>query len=192
MSPLAAMMQIVAAAERFRIARGQHRLHPPRLGVELHDAVHVVGDQDAAVAADLQAVRPAVIFDHQRPCPVRRDPEDAAEGNVDDVEIAVGVERRAFDEAIGRRARPVGVGPVGAHALAPEIVGHGREDLGLDQRGGVSRYIIVFWFTCRRNGCTIEDVDGASIAGQDRSALVSDALQRKRAQSRDPKADTPL
>ena len=67
-------------------------MHPPCPRVELHDAVPVVGDQDAPVAADLQPVGPAVIFDDQRPFPVRRDPEDAAEGDIDDVEIAVGIE----------------------------------------------------------------------------------------------------
>ena len=45
-------MQIVAAPERIRnCATRQHRLHPPCPRVEFHDAVPVVGDQDAPVAA---------------------------------------------------------------------------------------------------------------------------------------------
>src|SRR5258707_6329850 len=93
----------------------------------------IVGDEDAALSADLQAIRPAFIFDRERPLSVRRDLEDAAEGNIDDVQITVSVEGRAFDEAIGRMARPVSVGPLGADTLAAQLIGHRREDLGLDQ-----------------------------------------------------------
>ena len=81
-------MQIVASPERFGIARGQHRQHLPCPRVELHDPVHVVGDEDAALGVDLQPVGPAVILHHQRPLLVRRYFEDAAEGNIDDVKIA--------------------------------------------------------------------------------------------------------
>ena len=104
--------------------------------------MHIVGDQDAAVLADLQAVRPALIFDHQRPCLVGRDPEDAAEGNIDDVEIAVGVERRAFDETVGRLARPVGIGPIGAAPLRRKLSGMAEKIFVSMSFGGVSRYII--------------------------------------------------
>jgi len=48
----------------------------------------IIGDQDASVASDLEAVGPAVIFDDERPFLVRRDPEDASERDVDDVVIA--------------------------------------------------------------------------------------------------------
>src|SRR6266487_1273597 len=79
-------VQIVAPLEGFGIARRQHRLHPSRLCIELHNAVHVVGDKDASIGADLQTVGPAVIFCHQRPFAVRRDPKNATERNIDDVE----------------------------------------------------------------------------------------------------------
>ena len=59
-------MQIVAALEGLRVARGQDRQHPPRFGIELHDAVPVIGNQDAPVGIDLESVGPAVIFDDQR------------------------------------------------------------------------------------------------------------------------------
>ncbi|KAG5720602.1 hypothetical protein E4T56_gene17174, partial [Termitomyces sp. T112] len=64
-----------------------------------------------------------------------RDAEDAAEGNVDDVEVAVFVERRPLDEAVGRKSRPVGIGPV-APLPAAESVGHRGEERGLDQARG--------------------------------------------------------
>jgi hypothetical protein len=64
----------------------------PRVHIELHDAVAIVGDKDASVGTDLQAVGPAVIFCYQRPFAVRRDLEDASERDVDDAEIAVGIE----------------------------------------------------------------------------------------------------
>ena len=85
-------MQIVASAKRFGIARRQYRLHPPFLHVELHDAVHVVGDEDPSVRANLETVGPAVIFCRQRPVAVRCNPEDAPERDIHDVEIAVGIE----------------------------------------------------------------------------------------------------
>ena len=44
-------MQIVASLEGLRIARGQDRLHPPCLHIELHDAVPIVGNEDASVGA---------------------------------------------------------------------------------------------------------------------------------------------
>jgi hypothetical protein len=61
----------------------QDLLHPPCLRIELHDAVAIVGDKNAAVAADLEAVGPAVILDRERPFPVRRDLEDAPKWNID-------------------------------------------------------------------------------------------------------------
>ncbi len=85
-------MQIVAAFEGFGVARRQYRLHPPLRHVELHDAVHVVGDKDPSVRANLETVGPAVIFRRQRPFAVRCNPEDAPERDIHDVEIAVGVE----------------------------------------------------------------------------------------------------
>ena len=152
-------MQIVASAEGFGIARRQHLPHPPRPRIEFHDAVHVVGNQDAAVAADLQAVGPAVIFDHQRPCAVRRDPEDAPERNIDDVEIAFGVERRALDETVGRLARPVGIGPIGARRpCAGTFRASPRIFRCSISRGGVSRYIMLVASPLRSERCSIEDI----------------------------------
>jgi hypothetical protein len=108
------------------------------LASSIHDAVAIVGDKDAAIGRNLEAIRPAVIFDHQRPPAVGRDPKNAAERDIDDVEIARSVERRAFDKTIGGLARPVGVGPFRAHALAPVSLRNRRKHLCLDEpRRGV-------------------------------------------------------
>ena len=48
-------------------------------------------------------------------------------------EIAVRIERRPFDERVGRHPRPVGIGPIGALALAAEFLGHRGEDFRFDQ-----------------------------------------------------------
>src|SRR5215475_8200460 len=128
-------MQIVAPAERFGIARGQHALHAPGSSVTLHDAMPVVGDEYTSLRADLQTIRPALIFDHERPRAIRRNPEDSPEGNVDDIKIALGVEGRAFNEAVGGMTRPVRVGPFGRKTLAAEILRHRREQACLDQTG---------------------------------------------------------
>ena len=85
-------VQIVAALERFGIARRHQRLHSSCLYVEFHDAVHVVGDKHASFGVDLQPVGPAIVFDHKRPFAVRRDPEDPAKRDINDIEIALCVE----------------------------------------------------------------------------------------------------
>src|SRR5262249_54799648 len=87
--------------------------------------------------ADFQPIWPAVIFDRERPCSIRRKAEDAAKRYVDDVKIAFTIERWAFDEAVGRMARPVGIGPFGADVLAAEILGHRRKHVGLDMSWGL-------------------------------------------------------
>ena len=84
---------IFAAIEQERpLFQTNIRLNVSGACVELHDTVHVIGHKDAAVGADLQAVGPAVIFDHQRPRAIRRDAKNAPERNVDDIKIAIGVE----------------------------------------------------------------------------------------------------
>jgi hypothetical protein len=72
-------------------------------------------------------------LDCKRPRPIRGDGEDAAEGNVDDVEIALCVEGRTFDEAIDRLPAPVGVSPLGADAAPAKMFGHRREHACPDQ-----------------------------------------------------------
>jgi len=50
--------------------------------------VHVVGNEDAAASVDLQSIGPALVFNDERPFSVGGDAEDAAERDVDNVEIA--------------------------------------------------------------------------------------------------------
>jgi hypothetical protein len=54
--------------------------------------VPIVGHEDTSVGRDFQPVRPAAILDRERPLAAGGDLEDPPEGNVDDIEIAVGVE----------------------------------------------------------------------------------------------------
>src|SRR5438552_13103196 len=87
-------MQVVAASQGLAIAVPQKRADSIPLRIELHEAIHVVGHQHPAIRCDLQTIRPAIIFDYQRPDAVARNPENAAEGDIDDVEIPGLVERR--------------------------------------------------------------------------------------------------
>jgi hypothetical protein len=60
-------------------------------GIQQHDAVAVVRDEDATVPVNLQAVRFAFVLGDQIPIPVWRNAEDAPEGNVHHVQAAVAV-----------------------------------------------------------------------------------------------------
>ncbi len=83
---------------------------------------------------NFQAVRPAVILRDQIAVLPGREPEDAAEGDVDEIEIAGAIERRAFDEAVDLLAQPVGIGPVAALPVA-ELVRQTEMQLGGDALG---------------------------------------------------------
>jgi hypothetical protein len=97
----------------------------------------VVGNKDAAVIVDLEAVRLSVIFSGERKFPRRRDLEDLAVGDVRHIEIAVAVEREPFEKAVASDA-----------ALQPDVLLRAKlvrdagEDLGLDDRRGS-----VHWFS---------------------------------------------
>jgi len=108
-----------------------------RLHIELHDAVHVIGDQHASVSADLETVGPAVIFRDERPCTVGRDPERSARTGC----------RRYRDCRRRRNEGPSMKQSVGcpgrlasaqsrAHAFAPEVNRASAEKhLGFDKSG---------------------------------------------------------
>src|SRR5665213_3159035 len=123
--------QIVQPLEGLAVARGENRLDFARRRIEQQKAELVVGDVDASVAMDLQAVGPAVILDDELAFELRRQAEDAAERDVDEIEIAVAVEARPFEERIDLLAEPVGVGPCGA-LRAAKAVGQADMNLGLD------------------------------------------------------------
>ena len=58
----------------------------------------VIGDEDTSVLRNLQPVRFAVILGHKLKFARGRNAKDPTIGDIDDVEIAVPVERRALDE----------------------------------------------------------------------------------------------
>ena len=110
--------EVVEALEAFRIAMGEHRADRAGRGIQLHEAAPVVGDENAAVLVDAQSVGPAVVFACEGPVACGRNAEDAAERDIDHVEVARAVEGRALEEAVDRRAALVRVGPGRALAFA--------------------------------------------------------------------------
>src|SRR3954451_8483968 len=68
------------------------RRHSSRLRIEFHEPMLVIGDQNTTVRGDFKSVGPALVLDRERPFAAGRDPEDASKGNVDDIEIALGIE----------------------------------------------------------------------------------------------------
>lgn len=61
-----------------------------------------IGDEDATVAMDLQAIRFAVVLHHQFPVGTRINAEDAAVGHIDHIQIAGAVEGRPFEKTVDR------------------------------------------------------------------------------------------
>ena len=110
--------QVVHALEAFRAARLKQGRDLAGAGIEQEDAALVIGDEDAAVPVDLEPVRPAVIFGHQRPFACGADAEDAAERNVGDVEIAGTIEARPLEEGIEQLPHRIGIAPRRAPRLA--------------------------------------------------------------------------
>jgi hypothetical protein len=72
---------------------------------------------------ELHSVGPAFVLHDEIPCAFRIDAEDAPEWGVDDVQVALAIECRAFEEAFDFGVLPIRVGPAGAAFLA-EFAGH--------------------------------------------------------------------
>src|SRR5579864_6258404 len=104
-------VQVVETLEPFAEGGLEQRLDLSGLRIEQHQATPVVGDEDAAVLVDLQAVRPAVVLDDEFPSALRVDAEDSPERNVHAPEVSLAVERRPLEEAVHRCALAVGVRP---------------------------------------------------------------------------------
>ena len=79
-------MQIVDALEGLPPVAPEDGADGARRRIELHDAMAIIRDEDAAVLVDLQAIGLAVILGRQCDHAIGRDPEDPPPGHVDDIE----------------------------------------------------------------------------------------------------------
>jgi hypothetical protein len=84
--------------------------------------VAVVGDEDASVSRNLQAVRFALILGYKIEFARRRNAKDPAVRNIDDVETALPIERGTLDEGINRNATSIDDGPGIVGILTPEFI----------------------------------------------------------------------
>jgi hypothetical protein len=67
MSPFEAICRSLQPRNDSELRERSSGVTLPRPGVEFHQPVPVIGDQDAAFGVDLQPVRPTVIFGDLRP-----------------------------------------------------------------------------------------------------------------------------
>src|SRR5215469_5528619 len=83
-----AKVQIVEPLKASVVASIPYQSSPSGLRIKGQDAVSMVGDKNAAVSVNLEAVGDAVIFGKHRPNAIRRDSEHAAMCEVDTIQIA--------------------------------------------------------------------------------------------------------
>jgi hypothetical protein len=93
-----------------------------------------VGDEDAPVPVDLEAVGSAVVFADHVEASVRAHPEDPSPGNVDAIEVAVAVKRWSLEERVHVGAAALHAQPFGVAAALAQMIGQAGEDFGLDDR----------------------------------------------------------
>ena len=126
--------EVVQPLEAFRRQKVGERGNHTGARVEHHDAVAIVGDEDAAVLMDLEPVRLAVILAHEVDLAQRRHTKDPAVRHVGEVEKAVAVERGALEIEVDADLRP-GIAarhPAGPAAGPGEALRQHGDDLGLD------------------------------------------------------------
>src|SRR5205807_180091 len=114
--------EIVEALEALAVMGREDRLDRPARGVELHQAPPVVADEDAAIFVNLQPIRPAVVLADEIAIALGREPEHTSKRDVDEIEIAVAVERWPFEKAVDLLSEAVRVRPFGAR-LRTKLVG---------------------------------------------------------------------
>ena len=120
-------MQIVQSLEPLAVRPVEEHFGLADRRVDHHQPARMVGDEDAAVAVDLEPVGLAVIGRDHGEVAAGRYLEDLPIGDVGDIEVAVAVKRRPFDKAVARHPRLV------ARVLVrAQLVGDTGEDLGLD------------------------------------------------------------
>ena len=132
--PIAGKMQIVDALEGLPPVALEDGADGAGRGIEPHDPVPIIRDEDPAVLVDLEAIGLAVILGRQRDQAVGRDPEDAPPGHVDDIEIAGAIEGWPFQEAVRRLAAAHGLDPARCPPGDAVSVGNPGKDLCLDRR----------------------------------------------------------
>ncbi|CAM3718679.1 hypothetical protein BOBR111200_04610 [Bordetella bronchialis] len=132
--------QVVGPLEAFGIPVAQRRIDGAGLRVQAQDAAPVVGDPQPAVGMDGDAIGPAVVLGDQLPVQRRADAEDPSVRNVGDIQVAVTVEARPFQEAIDTMAGLVGRGP-GVVAGVAEAVRQPRQGTGLDHLRGCKTHV---------------------------------------------------
>ena len=128
--------EVVQPFEALRRQQVGKRRDGTAFRVEHHDAVAVVGDEDAAVLVDLQPVRLAVVLGHQVDVAGGRHAEDPAVRHVGEVEMAVAVKGGALEIAVDADLGPgITAGhPAGPAAAPGEALGQHGCNLGLDHR----------------------------------------------------------
>ncbi len=87
-----AKVQIVEALETSVAASIPYQSSRSGLRIKGQDAVSMVGDKNAPVSVNLEAIGDPVVFGKHRPGAVRRDPEHAAMCEVDAIQIACAIE----------------------------------------------------------------------------------------------------
>jgi len=128
-------VQVVDPDQAFRVAVSDDGLETAGPRVERQHSAFVIGDERPSVGMELQAVRPAVILAHHVPvAAVGGQAKDPTVGDIDQPEVAVGIDAWALEETVGGKPRPIGRRPPGAGHLA-QAVGQAGEDVGLDVGG---------------------------------------------------------
>lgn len=121
--------QIIHSLETLEKVPGEVWCNKTALGIKNHDAVLVIGNEDAAVLVDLQAIGLTIILgDEVDTSAVRRNAEDPPIGHVNHVEIADAVERGAFQETVDFFSHLLDSCPDRGLAFDPELVRDAGED----------------------------------------------------------------
>ena len=110
-------------------------------GINRHQAVFVVGDHQCAIRHDLHAVRLTIIFCNDGHIARGANLENAAPGDIDNVEIARSVKCWTFQEAINGRAVAIDNSPFRDLAGAAQIIRNASEHFGLDVDGFRERHL---------------------------------------------------
>src|SRR5215468_5374544 len=87
-----AEVQIVKPLEASVVASIPYQSPPSSLWIKGQNSVSMVGDKNAAISVNLEAVGDPVVFGKHRPSAIGRDPEHAAMCKVDAIQIACAIE----------------------------------------------------------------------------------------------------